>query len=49
MNMNKVIFNEIQAHKRQLAPTEKMFLFGSHARRDARSLILLFLSKNKES
>ena len=34
--MNKVIFNEIQALKRQLIPTEKMILFGSQARGDAR-------------
>ena len=33
--MNQVIFNEIQALKRQLLPTEKMFLFGSQARGDA--------------
>ena len=46
--MNKVIFNEIQALKRQMLPTEKVILFGSQARGDARSLILLFLSENKE-
>ena len=33
--MNQTIFNEIQALKRQLIPTEKMFLFGSQARGDA--------------
>ena len=46
--MNQVIFNEIQALKRQLLPTEKVILFGSQARGDARSLVLLFLSENKE-
>jgi len=30
------IFNEIQALKRQLLPNEKVILFGSHARGDAR-------------
>ena len=34
--MNQVIFNEIQALKRQLIPTEKLILFGSQARGDAR-------------
>ena len=34
--MNEVIFNEIQALKRQLIPTEKMILFGSQTRGDAR-------------
>ena len=34
--MNQTIFNEIQALKRQLIPTEKMVLFGSQARGDAR-------------
>ena len=34
--MNQVIFNEIQALKRQLLPTEKVILFGSQARGDAR-------------
>ena len=33
--MNETIFNEIQALKRQLIPTEKMILFGSQARGDA--------------
>ena len=35
--MNKVIFNEIQALKRQLTPAEKMILFGSRACGDARN------------
>ena len=34
--MNQIIFNEIQALKRQLIPTEKLILFGSQARGDAR-------------
>ena len=34
--MNQVIFKEIQALKRQLLPTEKVILFGSQARGDAR-------------
>ena len=34
--MNQIIFNEIRALKRQLIPTERMILFGSQARGDAR-------------
>lgn len=34
--MNKQIFKEIQAIKRQLLPNEKVILFGSQARGDAR-------------
>ena len=34
--MNQVIFNEIQTLKRQLLPNEKVILFGSQARGDAR-------------
>ena len=34
--MNQVIFNEIQALKRQLLPNDRMILFGSQARGDAR-------------
>ena len=34
--MNKVIFNEIQALKRQLIPTGKMILFGSQERGNKR-------------
>ena len=34
--MNQVIFNEIRSLKRQLIPTEKLILFGSQARGDAR-------------
>ena len=34
--MNQVIFNEIRALKRKLIPSEKMILFGSQARGDAR-------------
>ena len=49
--MNEVIFNEIQALKRQLIPTEKMILFGSQARGDAREDsdwdLLVLLDKEK--
>ena len=34
--MNQVIFNEIRNLKRQLLPNEKVILFGSQARGDAR-------------
>jgi len=34
--MNTQIFNEIQTLKRQLLPNEKVILFGSQARGDAR-------------
>jgi predicted nucleotidyltransferase len=34
--MNQQIFNEIQALKRQILPNEKVILFGSQARGDAR-------------
>jgi predicted nucleotidyltransferase len=34
--MNKQIFKEIQALKRKLLPNEKVILFGSQARGDAR-------------
>jgi len=34
--MNQQIFKEIQALKRQLLPDEKVILFGSQARGDAR-------------
>ena len=49
--MNQVIFDEIQALKRQLLPTEKVILFGSQARGDAREDsdwdLLLVLDKEK--
>jgi DNA polymerase sigma len=35
--MNKQIFNEIQMLKRQILPDEKLILFGSQARGDARA------------
>ena len=51
--MNKVIFNEIQALKRQLIPTEKMILFGSQARGDAREDsdwdLLILLNKEERN
>jgi len=34
--MNQQIFSEIQALKRQLLPNERLILFGSQARGDAR-------------
>ena len=34
--MNQQIFNEIRALKRQILPDEKVILFGSQARGDAR-------------
>jgi len=34
--MDKQIFNEIQALKRQILPNERVILFGSQARGDAR-------------
>jgi len=34
--MNQQIFNEIQTLKRQILPNEKVILFGSQARGDAR-------------
>ena len=34
--MNQQIFSEIQALKRQILPNEKVILFGSQARGDAR-------------
>ena len=51
--MNRQIFNEIQALKRQLIPTEKLILFGSQARGDAREDsdwdLLILLNKEKGS
>ena len=34
--MNQQIFNEIQSLKRQILPNERLILFGSQARGDAR-------------
>ena len=51
--MNQHIFNEIQALKRQLLPNEKMILFGSQARGDAREDsdwdLLILLNKEKRN
>ena len=47
------IFNEIQALKRQLLPNEKVILFGSQARGDAREDsdwdLLVLLDKEKRN
>ena len=49
--MNQQIFNEIQALKRQILPNEKVILFGSQARGDAREDsdwdLLVVLDKEK--
>ena len=51
--MNQQIFNEIQTLKRQLIPNEKLILFGSQARGDAREDsdwdLLVLLEKEGES
>jgi len=53
--MNKQIFKEIQTLKRQLLPNDRMILFGSQARGDARHnsdwdlLLLLNKSLKEES
>jgi len=50
--MNQVIFNEIRNLKRQLLPNDRMVLFGSQARGDARPDsdwdLLLLLNKLKK-
>jgi len=51
--MNRQIFNEIQSLKRQLLPNEKLILFGSQARGDAREDsdwdLLVLLNREKRS
>jgi len=52
--MNQQIFKEIQALKRQLLPNEKVILFGSQARGDAREdsdwdLLVVLNKKGKKT
>jgi predicted nucleotidyltransferase len=51
--MNQQIFQEIQALKRQILPNEKVILFGSQARGDARPDsdwdLLVLLDKEKRN
>ena len=51
--MNQQIFDEIKTLKRQILPNEKMLLFGSQARSDARPDsdwdLLVLLNKEKRS
>jgi len=51
--MNQQIFNEIQALKRQLLPNERLILFGSQARGDAREEsdwdLLVLLNKDNSN
>jgi predicted nucleotidyltransferase len=51
--MNTQIFSEIQALKRQILPNEKVILFGSQARGDAREDsdwdLLVLTNKEKSS
>jgi len=51
--MNKQIFEEIQALKRQILPNERVILFGSRARGDARKDsdwdLLVLIDKEKKT
>jgi len=51
--MNQQIFSEIQALKRQLLPNERLILFGSQARGDAREDsdwdLLVLINKDKSN
>ena len=51
--MNQQIYKEIQTLKRQLLPNDRMILFGSQARGDARSDsdwdLLVLLDKEKKT
>jgi predicted nucleotidyltransferase len=52
--MNQQIFNEIQTLKRQILPNEKVILFGSQARGDAKpdsdwDLLVLLDKKEKRN
>jgi predicted nucleotidyltransferase len=52
-NMNQQIFREIQSLKRRILPNEKVILFGSQVRGDAREYsdwdLLVLLAKDKKT